>query len=73
MLHGGAPHLVAAAYAIVGWHMVFFGTALGLLSAANAVQGEFVALLPLPLSVFSFVVACYALKQAALALRAMMR
>lgn len=73
MLYGGMPHLVAAAYAIVGWHMVLFGTWLGLLSAAKATEGEVAALLPLPLVVFSFAVALYALRQAALAIRSVMR
>ena len=73
MLHGGAPHLVAAAYAVLGWHMVWFGTALGLLSAARATEGEVAALLPLPLVVASFAIALYALRQAALVMRSVMR
>ena len=73
MLYGGAPHLVAAAYAVVGWHMVLYGTWLGLLSIANATQGEYAALLPLPLVVASFAIALYALHHAALAIRSVMR
>jgi len=73
VLYGGAPHLVAAAYAIIGWHMVLFGTALGLLSAARATEGEMAALLPLPLVVASFAIALYSLRHAALAIRSVMR
>ena len=73
MLYGGAPHLVAAAYAIIGWHMVLFGTALGLLSAARATEGELAALLPLPLVVASFGIALHALRHAALAIHSVMR
>jgi hypothetical protein len=53
--------------------MVWFGTALGLLSAARATQGELAALLPLPLVVVSFAIALYALRHAALAIRSVMR
>ena len=73
MLHGGAPHLVAAAYTLVGWHMVWFGTALGLVSAARATEGEVAALLPLPLVVASFAIALFALREAAVVIRSVMR
>jgi hypothetical protein len=53
--------------------MVLYGTWLGLLSIANATQGEFAALLPLPLVVASFAIALYALHHAALAIRSVMR
>ena len=69
MLYGGVPHLVAAAYAIVGWHMIFSGTALGLLSVARATEGGLEALLPLPMVVAAFAVALYSLREAALAIR----
>jgi hypothetical protein len=58
---------------MIGWHMVLFGTWLGVLSAARATEGEIAALLPLPLVVASFAIALYALRQAALAIRSVMR
>jgi hypothetical protein len=73
MLYGGSPHLVAAGYAIVGWYMVFMGTALGLLSASWATQGQVTALMPLPLMVVSFATGIYALREAAQAIRSVMR
>ena len=73
MLYGGVPHLVAAAYAVIGWHMVLSGTALGLLSASRATEGQLAALLPLPLVVAAFAVALYSMRHAALAMRSMSR
>jgi hypothetical protein len=73
VLYGGAPHYVAAAYAVIGWHMVLFGTALGLISAWYASEGEFAALLPLPLVVISFGLALHSLRHAAVAIRSVMR
>lgn len=70
---GGAPHLFAVAFAILGWHMVRIATAMGLLSAAYALRGDFAALLPLPLLVASMVIALVALREAAGLLRAVMR
>ncbi|MSP22141.1 MAG: hypothetical protein EXR66_03875 [Dehalococcoidia bacterium] len=73
MLYVGAPQIVAASYAIIGWHMVLMGTALGLLSAHFATQGELAALVPLPLMMVAFGIGTYSLRQAAWALRSVMR
>ena len=73
MLYGGVPHLVAAAYAGIGWNMTMSGTALGLLSISRATEGQLAALLPLPLVVAAFAVALYAMQHAALAMRSMSR
>jgi hypothetical protein len=73
MLYGGAPHLVAAAYALIGWQMILSGTALGIVSASRATEGQLAALVPLPLVVAAFAIACYSMRQAALAMRSMSR
>lgn len=73
MLYGGVPHLVAAAYAAIGWQMILSGTALGLASASRATEGQLAALLPLPLVVPAFALALYSMHQAALAIRSMSR
>ena len=69
MHYGGAPHLVAAAYAIIGWHLVLAGTTLGLISLGAATRGEFAALMPLPLAIVAFSLATHSLREAAQAIR----
>lgn len=73
MLYGGAPHFVAAGYAILGWYMVLMGTWLGVLSAARATEGQWAALLPLPLVVVAFALGIYSTREAARAIRSVMR
>jgi FtsH-binding integral membrane protein len=73
VLYGGAPHFVAAGYAIVGWYMVLMGTWLGLISASRAAAGEWAALLPLPLVVVTFAIGIYSTREAARTIRSVMR
>jgi hypothetical protein len=73
VLQRGAPHLYAAMYALLGWFMVMTGTALGVLTLKAALSGTFLALLPLPFAFFSFLLAGYALRCTAEAIRSAMR
>ncbi len=73
MLYGGAPHLVAAAYAIIGYFMVLAGTALAVVSAGAAFRGEAAGLMPLPFVIIAFSLAVHALRCSAEAIRSVMR
>ncbi len=73
MLHGGAPHLFAAMYALTGWYLVLSGTALGIVSLGAALHGSFAALLPIPFVVAAFGLAVYTIRLAAEAIRSVMR
>lgn len=72
MHYGGAPHLVAAAYAVIGWHLVLAGTAMGLISLGAAMRGEFAALMPVPFAIVAFSLATHSLRNAAQAIRSVM-
>ncbi len=69
MLLGGAPHLVAIAYALIGWQLVVAGTAMAFISARAALDGEIAALLPLPFAMLAFWLATYSLRRAAEVIR----
>ncbi len=69
MLLGGAPHLVAAAYALIGWHLVVAGTAMLYVSLDAALDGELAALMPLPVAIVAFSLATHSLRRAAEAIR----
>ncbi len=73
MYYGGAPHLIAAMYALTGWFLVLTGTTLGVATLDAALHGSFAALMPLPFIVVTFKIASHAIRLAAEAIRSVMR